>query len=68
MIKLDTANRRLSLLVDDEELAARRSAMPPPASSEGRRGYERLYFETVTQAEQGCDFSFMIPKITRTIP
>ena len=42
--------------------------MPAPPSGEGRRGYERLYFETVTQAERGCDFEFMIPKITRTIP
>jgi hypothetical protein len=27
-----------------------------------------LYFETVTQAEQGCDFNFAMPKIMRTIP
>jgi dihydroxy-acid dehydratase len=67
-IRLDTASRAIDLLVDDEELDARRKAMPPPPSGEGRRGYERLYFETVTQAEQGCDFSFMIPKITKTIP
>jgi dihydroxy-acid dehydratase len=67
-IRLDTANRAIDLLVDDKELDARRKAMPAPPSGEGRRGYERLYFETVTQAEQGCDFSFMIPKITKTIP
>jgi dihydroxy-acid dehydratase len=67
-ITLDTAGRRLNLLVDETELAARRKNLPPPASGEGRRGYERLYFETVTQAERGCDFSFAIPKITRTIP
>jgi dihydroxy-acid dehydratase len=68
MIRLDTAGRSISLLVDDQELAARRTALPAAPSGEGRRGYERLYFETVTQAEQGCDFAFMIPKITRTIP
>jgi dihydroxy-acid dehydratase len=67
-VRLDTANRAIDLLVDDKELDARRKAMPAPPSGEGRRGYERLYFETVTQAEQGCDFSFMIPKITTTIP
>ena len=67
-IKLDTAGRTLSLLVDDSELEARRNSMPPPPSGEGRRGYERLYFETVTQAEHGCDFDFAMPKITRTIP
>ncbi|MDQ2080106.1 IlvD/Edd family dehydratase [Xanthobacteraceae bacterium Astr-EGSB] len=67
-IRLDTANRAIDLLVDDEELEARRKAMPAPPSGEGRRGYERLYFETVTQAERGCDFEFMIPKTTTTIP
>ena len=67
-IRLDTAGRRLDLLVDDKVLAERRKAMPAPPSGDGRRGYERLYFETVTQAEAGCDFAFAIPKITRTIP
>ena len=67
-IRLDTANRQLLLLVDDAELAKRRQAMPPVPSGEGKRGYERLYFETVTQAEQGCDFDFAIPEITQTIP
>jgi len=67
-ITLDTAGREISLLVDDKELEERRKAMPAPPSGEGRRGYERLYFETVTQAERGCDFAFMIPKITTTIP
>ena len=67
-ITLDTAGRKISLLVDDKELEARRKALPAAPSGEGRRGYERLWFETVTQAEQGCDFNFSIPKITRTIP
>jgi dihydroxy-acid dehydratase len=67
-IRLDTTAREISLLVEDEVLDARRKAMPAPPSGDGRRGYERLYFETVTQAERGCDFEFMIPKITRRIP
>ena len=67
-IRLDTAGRMLSLLVDNGELARRDREREPPASVTDRRGYERLWFETVTQAEEGCDFSFAIPKITRTIP
>jgi dihydroxy-acid dehydratase len=67
-IKLDTAARTISLLVDDGELTTRRNALPPAPTSESKRGYERLYFETVTQAEQGCDFNFAMPKIVRTIP
>ncbi len=67
-IRLDTAGRELSLLVGPDELAARRKQQKPGPDGEGRRGYERLWFETVTQAEQGCDFSFAIPKVTRTVP
>ena len=26
------------------------------------RGYQRLYVDTVTQAEQGCDFDFLVEK------
>jgi dihydroxy-acid dehydratase len=67
-ICLDTAGRRIDLLVDDAELAKRRSKIPAPPSGTGRRGYEKLYFDTVTQAEDGCDFDFCIPKRTRVIP
>ena len=50
------------------ELAKRRAALPPLPDGAGKRGYEKLYLETVTQAGQGCDFDFCIPEITRTIP
>jgi len=67
-IQLDTAKRRLDLLVDEPVLEERRKEIPPLPAGDDRRGYERLYFETVTQAEHGCDFRFAIPKVTRTIP
>ena len=67
-IQLDTAKRRLNLLVDEPVLEERRKEILPLPASDDRRGYERLYFETVTQAEHGCDFRFAIPKVTRTIP
>lgn len=66
-IRLDTAGRRLDLLVSEAELAIRRAALPPPPPDPAR-GYAKLWFETVTQAERGCDFDFLIPEITRTIP
>jgi dihydroxy-acid dehydratase len=56
-IRLDTAARKIDLLVDEAELARRRAtwkAPPKPA-----RGYARLYVERVTQADQGCDFDFL---------
>jgi dihydroxy-acid dehydratase len=67
-IKLDTAGRRIDVLISDAELAQRRSALPAAPTVSGRRGYEKLYFDTVTQAERGCDFDFAIPPITTTIP
>ena len=61
-IRLDAAARRIDLLVDDAELARRRDAWQPPAPPPGAdRGYLRLFLEQVTQADQGCDFSFCRP-------
>jgi len=57
-IELSVKNRQLSLLVEESELAKRaaaRTAQPMPPS----RGYERLYFESVQQADLGADFDFL---------
>ena len=59
-ICLDVPNRRLDLLISDHELEARRDRwIPPPPHPGSQRGYLRLYLETVTQADRGCDFDFM---------
>jgi dihydroxy-acid dehydratase len=58
LVSLDVGGRALDLLVDPSELAARRSAWTPrprPAS----RGYEQLFSDHVTQANEGCDFDFL---------
>jgi L-arabonate dehydrase len=57
-IGLDTANRRLDLLVDDAELARRRAAWTPPEKKD-MRGYRRLYEDHVLQANEGCDLDFL---------
>jgi dihydroxy-acid dehydratase len=57
-IRLDTAARRLDLLVDEAELTRRRAAWQPPALP--ARGYARLYAEHVLQADRGCDFDFLV--------
>jgi dihydroxy-acid dehydratase len=59
MIRLDVAERRIDLLVEDAELA-RRAAVAAPARPAPRRGYAKLFHDTVTQADQGCDFDFLI--------
>jgi dihydroxy-acid dehydratase len=66
-IRLDTAGRRIDLLVDDAELARRRATLPAVPCGDGRRGYEKLWFDSVTQAERGCDFDFMVPPLTRRL-
>jgi dihydroxy-acid dehydratase len=59
VITLDVAARSLTLHVDDGELAARWAAWtPPPAAYD--RGYYRLYIDHVLQADQGCDFDFLV--------
>ncbi|MBI3329739.1 MAG: dihydroxy-acid dehydratase [Nitrospinae bacterium] len=60
LIELDVPNRRLELLVPDEELTARRLQWRPlpPAYT---RGYGKLFLEHVLQADQGCDFDFLLP-------
>ena len=59
-IRLDVPERRLDLLVSEEELAARRERWTPPLPHAGsERGYLRLFLDTVTQADLGCDFDFM---------
>ena len=59
-IRLDTAGRRIDLLVAEAELERRRAEAGPPARPDwARRGYARLLYETVEQADVGCDFGFM---------
>jgi len=59
MISLDVANRSLTLEIDDTELAER-LANWQPVESPFSRGYYRLYIEHVLQADQGCDFDFLV--------
>jgi dihydroxy-acid dehydratase len=60
-IVLDATTGRLDLLVEDRELA-RRAAEARPSASAARRGYERLYLDHVLQADQGCDFDFLVDR------
>ena len=58
-IRLDTAARRLDLMVSPEELSRRRTEFQPPPTPS--RGYARLHAERVLQADRGCDFDFLVP-------
>jgi dihydroxy-acid dehydratase len=58
-IELDVDAGRLTLHVSDEELEARRKDWVPASHGDVNRGYKRLYFQQVLQAEHGCDFDFL---------
>jgi dihydroxy-acid dehydratase len=57
-IRLSVANREIALLVDDEELRRRAQANPVTAPT-ASRGYQKLFLDTVTQADKGADFDFL---------
>ena len=60
-IELDCAGGRLHLDISDDELAARLSDLKPDTSANiFSSGYARLYVDHVLQADQGCDFDFLV--------
>jgi len=68
-IRLDVPARKLELLVSEEELEIRsRQWEKPPEREQDRRGYRKLFMDTVTQADQGCDFDFLVPESKIGIP
>lgn len=65
LIRLDVAARQVELVIDDAELEGRRAALPP-AVERPARGYARLYHDHVLQAEDGCDFDFLVAATAST--
>jgi dihydroxy-acid dehydratase len=62
-IRLSVREKRIDLLVEQEEIARRlkdHQALPV-----AERGYKALYRQNVTQAPDGCDFEFLMPKAMR---
>jgi dihydroxy-acid dehydratase len=68
-IRLDVPARKLELLVSEAELEKRRKAWKAPRPRrEDQRGYRKLFMDTVTQADRGCDFDFLAPRGKIRIP
>ncbi|PZP95014.1 MAG: dihydroxy-acid dehydratase [Variovorax paradoxus] len=62
-IELDCAGGRLHLDISDEELARRladRAAQAARGAPAVRGGYAGLYVQHVLQADEGCDFDFLV--------
>jgi len=66
-IRLSVLNRELSLLVSDAELNRRRVAKPVQTPT-AERGYQKLFLESVLQADKGADFDFLMPPQKSIIP
>ena len=58
-IRLSVSNRRIDLLVEEAELQRRRESLISTVAPV-RRGYAKLYQDHVLQADQGCDFDFLL--------
>jgi dihydroxy-acid dehydratase len=59
IIELDVAARRLDVRLDSSELERRRALRPAPRARYPR-GYGRLFLEHIQQANDGCDFDFLL--------
>jgi dihydroxy-acid dehydratase/L-arabonate dehydrase len=59
-IDLDCEAGRLHLDISDEELKLRLAAWKPEVKAADGAGYRKLYVEHVLQADQGCDFDFLV--------
>jgi dihydroxy-acid dehydratase len=53
--------------VSDAELA-RRQAEKPAVVPTAQRGYRKLFLQSVTQADKGADFDFLMPPMTGVVP
>jgi dihydroxy-acid dehydratase len=58
-IELDVGARKLELKVPDAEIKRRLAAWQPPAAP-SERGYAKLYYDHVMQADRGADLDFLV--------
>jgi dihydroxy-acid dehydratase len=58
-IEVDADARRIHLHVSDAELAQRRTAWQPPAPHYSR-GYGAMFSAHIGQADEGCDFDYLL--------
>jgi dihydroxy-acid dehydratase len=64
IVRLDSMNGTLDVLVDAAELEARKADWQPDPPYY-TRGYAKLYVDTVLQANEGADLNFLVGRDTR---
>ena len=67
MIDLDVALRKLNLDVPESEIKRRLEAWKPPEAP-SERGYSKLYYDHVMQADRGADFDFLVGGSGAAVP
>ena len=67
-IELDCAGGRLNLDIPEAELAARLAAREATGGNTMKSGYQRLYVDHVLQADEGCDFDFLVGSRGSAVP
>ena len=60
IIKLDVKQRLLELKLSDEEITIRKKSKKSNTEIK-RRGYDKIFHESVLQADKGADFDFLRP-------
>ena len=59
IIHLDVDNNKIELEVSGEEIARRLKDFVPKEHSDIKRGFVRNFIDNVTQADEGCDLTYM---------
>jgi dihydroxy-acid dehydratase len=68
-IRLSVTQRTIALELDDAQIAARLAALAPRAIDPHERGYRKLFMQSITQADQGCEFDFLqAPQMMTIVP
>ncbi|WP_432262629.1 IlvD/Edd family dehydratase [Cupriavidus sp. TMH.W2] len=67
LVELDVEAGRIAMLVTEEEIARRRAAWQPTPATR-KRGYTKIFLEHVRQADEGCDFDFLMGRETPVEP
>jgi dihydroxy-acid dehydratase len=67
-ITLDCANGKLNLEVPAEEIERRLAQRTETSEPENRSGYRQLYVDHVLQADEGCDFDFLVGSRGSAVP
>jgi dihydroxy-acid dehydratase len=67
-IELDCAGGRLNLDISDAEMTERLAARAQMPATGMTSGYQKLYIDHVLQADEGCDFDFLVGNRGSAVP